>query len=504
MTPEELAAQQQQDALSPAPVQIPEDPSFLSTLNSTLFDATQQSSLTGTPVTDVEGNALPTPEAAPALPEVTPHDVATARQLNDANVQPEMVDKKVGEEKSTSTQQVQSDASRQAQSEIGAAQAAEHAATQMELKSVQDQANVDADIKKADNDVIAQVETARAATQANNQVKFQNALSEIDGKVAELANYKPETFWGSKSTADKIGASISVGLGSFAQAVMGSGQNVGTMLLNRQMDEFDTSQKAQYQNKLNQIQNMRASLNEKEQLADKLDKTFDAQKLAARAQVQSQFAKASAMAKTPQVQAAIMQKQAAFDRDVGKIHEEIASKYEQKISTTTEKDVIQHVKLQPGMGKDGKPLKLTDGNAKARIAMADIIAGNKGLQGIDLEKVSQSPAFQTYLESKNNETNLSQVPFAGQTLVGVGNLMSGTDEEYLAKTDPVAAQAANAMDSWTRGVIRYKSGAAIAHKEQNEERNQYWPSLGDTPATLKEKADARTEIEKAMREAGAL
>lgn len=443
-----------------------------------------------------------TPEQANPL--VTPHDVATARELNGQSGQPEMIDKKVGQTRTTSTQQVESEDSKAAQAELAATQEANNGAVAMELKSVEDQAKVAAELSKADNDAIAQVENARAAVQMENQAKFQKTLGDIDNKVAELANYRPETFWGSKSTADKIGASISVGLGSFAQAVMGSGQNVGMVLLNRQMDEFDNNQKVQYQNKLNQIQNMRLSLDEKEQLAHELDKTFDAQKLAARAQVQSQFAKASAMAKTPQVQASILQKQAQFDQNVAKIHAETAAKYEQRTTTTEEKDIIKKMARQPGTDKQGNPVKLTENNAKARLAYADIAAGNTALGGTDVEKLTLTPQFQKYLSSKNLESKLGSVPYVGNSLVGLGDALHGTSEQYIADKDPEAAKMNAAIQSWTRGIIRYKSGASIAVKEENDERNQYWPALGDTAEIIKQKAAARKEIEKAVRQAGAL
>jgi hypothetical protein len=513
MTPEELAALGQAQKVEP--YQIPQEAGIGSVIHDTLFDPTGQVDLGNNVVTDVDGNVpqdLQTPNeldlsetVAPKQAEatmVTPHDVATARELN--NQQPEMIDKKVGESKTTTTQQTESQASKDASAAIDQSQADMHAADAMQFKAVADEAKIEGERSKADNDVIAQVESARAAVQMQNQAKFQQNLAEIDTKVAELANYKPESFWGSKSTADKIGASIAVGLGSFSQAVMGGGQNIGMMLLNRQMDEFDNSQKVQYQNKLNQIQNMRASLNEKEQLAADLEKTFDAQKLAARAQVQSQFAKASAMAKTPQVQAAILQKQAQFDQNVAKIHAETAAKYEARSTETTEKDILQHMQRQPGTDKNGNPIKLSAENDKARLAYADVAAGNQALKGTDVEKLTLTPQFQKFLSSKNLESKLGSVPYVGNSLVGLGDALHGTSEQYIAETDPEAAKMNAAIQSWTRGVIRYKSGAAIAVKEEADERNQYWPALGDTPDIIKQKAAARKEIEKAIRQAGAL
>lgn len=457
-------------------------------------------------VADVNGMVAPpiTPPVTPAGGPSADDKLAAAKVILGTDTAPEMVDKVVGKTSTTTSQQAQSPESVQAAADLEKAQADAQAATDMELKAAAEQSDVEAKIAEQDNNVIATVENARAAAQAENRIKFESAIADIDSRVAELSNFKPETFWGSKSTADKITAALSVGLGAYGQALLGSGSNIGQVLLDRNMSEFDRNQQMEYNNKLKTIQNMKGSLEMKQQLAEDAEKTFDAKKLAARAQVQSANAKALAMAKTPQVQAGIMQRQAKMDADIAGKQAEIASKYEAKTSVTKDEDIIKQMARQPGMDRNGQPLKLSEGQNKARLAFSSIVGANEALKGVDLEKLSQDPSYTEYFKHQNSRSALGSTPWAGQTLAGVSDMLGGTPEEALARRSPEAARAVNAMTAWTQGVLRFKTGATIGKDEAAAEMKTYWPVLGDSPEIVKDKAITRKELEKAMREASAL
>lgn len=346
MTPEELELlQQQQAGMGPTPYQLPEEPGMFSALHDTLFDPTQKVG-TGMDVNGQVSDLPPTTDvpplvAAPSPPIASEHDRLAAAKVI---LGTDGVMQKTGEKTTQTNQTIESDETKQAQADMEQAQADQQKATDMELQSVSDQANVAYQKEQELNSHIAEIENARVAVHQEKMVQLEQTMQDIDSRVAELSNYKPETFWGSKSQSDKIQAAISVGLGSFAQALLGSKENVGQILLQRKMDEFDTNQKAQYDAKVKAIENMRADISVKRNLLDDLDKTYDAQKIASNAQVQAQFAKASAMAKTPQVQAAILQKQATFDQKAAMDKAQIAQKYEKTIMTSTKQDVISRVK----------------------------------------------------------------------------------------------------------------------------------------------------------------
>ncbi len=501
------------------PYQIPEEPGMLSALHDTLFDPAQTmgTDVSGIPQVDVGIPPLdPTQITQPpgAIP-VTPQDVAQARAHNDQlGVSPETVDKVVGKTTTATSQQTESQATKDAAADLEQASVASKAASQLEMEAADKQGEIEAKTNQESNEVISHVENARALAQQDNRAKFEQDIRDIDDKFTELKNYKPETFWGSKDTADKIASALSIGLGSFGQALLGSGQNVGMVLLQRKMDEFDRNQQTIYNAKLKEIEGMKVSFNMKRQLAQDAEKTFDATKLAGIAQVQSVNAKGAAMAKTMQTKAGIAQRQTKLDADMASKQAEIAAKYEAKSTTTNERDVIEKVKLTAGMGKDGKPLKLTDKQADARVALSSVVTANQSIGKLDPKAeyaMIMSSPYQQYLSDSRKRNSLGSTGGVGKAVGGLWDVLNGSPAENLANgtllganADPAAAKYEDAAQAWTRGVIRYKSGAAIAHQEQQDERDTYWPVIGDSPDILARKRKSREELEVAMREAGGL
>lgn len=493
MTPEELEAQRVN------PYVIPEEAGLGSIIHDTLFDTTQTSNLDNMTATDVEGNVTavqPLPAKTEEVPhEILPQDVAKARVLNEGAATPETVDKKVGQESKTTTQTIESQDTKNAVAEIDKAQGLSQEASrlQQEGKDLEIKANLEKD--EATSKVIFTAEQAKADVINNNQVKFQQAMADIDNRVTELSNYKPETFWGSKSQADKITAALSVGLGSFAQALLGSKENVGEMLLHRQMDEFSTNQENIYKNKLNAIQNMRISLDEKRKLADDLEKGRDAQKLAALAQVTGANAKAQAMAKTPQTQAAIMQQRSKLDMESAKLKEEIAAKHEQKIATNTEHDINVQVAKMAGTTDEGKALNAEQGNSLLAYSAAAPAA--KNLQNVDWGTLSKDKDWQNFLMDQRRYRELQATGGVGGMGAFVSTLMPGkgasmgSPYEILAKQRPDLAQIFSNMSRYNDAVLRKKTGAAIGATEDINELANFFPIANETPEIQKEKNEAR-------------
>ncbi len=451
-----------------------------------------------------EEQAAVTPVGQDPLPTKADR-LAASREILGTN-EPQMIDKEVGSTSTTTSRTVESPESKQAQQDMLEAQAASKAASDKEMQAVAAENEATAKRDQQDNEVIAQVEDAKANAILENKIEFDVRLQNIEQKQADLASLKPETFWGSKTTADKITAALSVGLGAYGQALLGSGQNIGQVLLERNMQEFDRNQQLVYNNKLKEIEGMKGSLETKRKLADDALDVFDAQKLAGRARVSADNAKALSSAKTVQMQSAIAQRQSKMDMDVAKIQGEIARDREQKISTTTEKKILQRMERLPGTDAQGNPIKLTEQNNKARLAYADIVSANKALGDLKPEKwdeIADSFAFKFYDQDRRLNDGIGNIPWvggAGRTLLDIG--MGGTPEDRAANDKFV--QLKNAADAWTRGVIRYKSGAAIAFKEFGEERDQYWARPGDSKEDMARKRENRQEIERAMRQAGAL
>ena len=81
------------------------------------------------------------------------------------------------------------------------------------------------------------------------------------------------------------------------------------------------------------------------------------------------------------------------------------------------------------------------------------------------------------------------------TTRGVGVL--GSDALNLAMS-PAQQQRRQAEDDWIRAKLRKESGAVIATDEMESERRTYFPYPGDTPATIRQKAEARKQAVKGM------
>lgn len=82
---------------------------------------------------------------------------------------------------------------------------------------------------------------------------------------------------------------------------------------------------------------------------------------------------------------------------------------------------------------------------------------------------------------------------------------SGTLGELVTTLGPSKAKIteaernyANAANQWIQGLLRVESGAAISTKEQGWYEKAFFPSIGDTPAVQKQKADARKSISAAL------
>lgn len=444
------------------------------------------------------------PGGVPMYPEApAPIDPLEQAMIDQMNA-PQYVDRNTGSTTKSTTTQERSAETVAAEKELTDAQAEYEKSIAAEQKAIDEQAKAQADLDKADNEAIRTVETARAEAREMALMDVESDLADIDARVAAFTNQKPETFWGSKSTSDKIASALSVGLGSFAQSLTGSGQNVGMVLLQRQMDEFDRNQETQYKKQLMQINSMKASMDTKRQLIGEADKTFDAKKLAARAQVQSQLGRAMTMAKTGTVKAALGQKLAEFDKSVASLRMSNASKYEAKHTQNVESKTFERVQLAPGMGPDGKPKTYTEGQTKARLTYADLASANQALKGFDLEKVNSDPVFQKYLSDKRSRKAADSIPVIGKPFAAGMDSIIGNPEEKLKERKPELVQAISAMNAWTQAVTRFKTGAAIGPDEVEVERATYFPVPGDTPEVVKDKEKTRKALEAEMRKAGAL
>ena len=423
---------------------------------------------------------VPSPETKLAAAEVV---------LGQQPAEPELVDKKVGETSTSTQQQIESQASKDASAAILESQKKSQAAADKEMDAVANQAKIDGEINERNAVVDGTFNTAVAELRQEKEAEYKAVIAGIEAKQAELANYKPETFWGSKSTADKLTAALSVGLGAYGQSLLGSGSNIGQVLLERNMQEFDRNQQAVYQNKLKEIDGMKGNLDMKRKLAQDAEMTLDAYKLAGRSKIQSEYAKMAAMAKTGPVQAAIMQRQAGVDMDVAKMQSEIASKHEQRITTTTQQDILKKVQAVPGMTKDGKPLN--EGQAKAASFYQQMSGALKNIEDLDESAIAGRGNLQQSISDARANESYSKVPIVGQAIMGVIERHGMLPQDKLKEIDPEGYNYLSQVQPFVNGILRSESGAAIGSEEFTKTYNQYFPVRGDGPKEIAQKKQAR-------------
>lgn len=416
---------------------------------------------------------------------------------------PVMVPKKVGETTTTTTSVAQTPeaaefiaASKRQTEELAGLQ-------KQEQDAVQKQAEIEQQKQRDLAQMTNEVEAARAAVRAQRQAEIDSEMALLETKVQQLTAKPRKEFFDTLTDGQKIATALSIGLGSFGQALTGSGQNVGLVMLRKRMDQFDKAQDDERDAKLKEIENRRLNINTKRQLMKDVDDQYTAQKLALTEAIKGEYEAQMAMAKTPQVQAQIAQKYQEMENRSLQQRAELAQSMAAKKSVTEENDIIQMVVKTPGIGPDGQPIKLTEAQGKARLALSQMAASAQAVQ--ELADAATDPAMAQLLrEQARREDYYSKLPIIGPAAMAGSDLMWGSLEERLAKTSPRAAAYYNAANAWTAAYLRFTSGAAIGIQEAAKEYKNYWPMPGDTPEMLANKAKKRAAAEKEMMTNGGL
>jgi hypothetical protein len=87
--------------------------------------------------------------------------------------------------------------------------------------------------------------------------------------------------------------------------------------------------------------------------------------------------------------------------------------------------------------------------------------------------------------------NIEAVPFVGE---GLGKILPSV----LGGTNAAQQQVNQAKSNFVTAVLRKESGASISDAEFEREDKKYFPQVGDSEKTIKQKADARKLAIKAM------
>ncbi len=139
--------------------------------------------------------------------------------------------------------------------------------------------------------------------------------------------------------------------------------------------------------------------------------------------------------------------------------------------------------------KPAKPERLTEGERSAAGYLHRMQAASKRME--PLEAASGKPSLvEGFLQKAgpggDQVANLiPEGPIANLMFLGQGR-------------SPERQQYRQAQQDWVRAKLRKESGAAIADSEMEREIATYFPMPGDTPAAIKQKAEARKDAEQQM------
>lgn len=271
----------------------------------------------------LSGLAPAAPAAAPAAAPVVVPQTATTTTTSEQKVMPAGTKKAIAAyDEAVKKQQQAADA---------------------EAKAQMDRVQKEAEYQQKLAESSAQVadKFAQSYQEADRLIAADQAA--LDNRITEFANQKNETFWGSKSAGDKVAASISVGLGSLGQALLGSKENVGMALLKRNMDEFANNQQAEYNRQLKGLENQKLSIDQKMDAKKMLKMNFDAQSLAATEKVKAALGQAVQLAKLPEIAAKAQKMQADLDASASLKKADIFKDYAETRKTVATKQAYQQL-----------------------------------------------------------------------------------------------------------------------------------------------------------------
>lgn len=369
---------------------------------------------------------------------------AAAAPIVEAPVAPVMVPQKQGSIGTITNQQIESAESRRLGGELQENKQELKEVTAAEIKANEDEARILADQAEKEARTAREVDNHIIAVQQAGLEQYQREMQEKKVLAVEYANMKPEKFWDSKSTADKIASAVSIGLGSFGAALTGSGRNIGQVMLEREMNEFDRAQKQKFEAKLKQIEMKDLSAKEKLFLANQQKLVLEAVKIGELNQIKSLHMRQLQMAKTAKVAAGIQQRMIGIENQIIQTEMTQAARLEKDIKSTEQRDVIKLVAQQ---------------NSKAGIKEKEERVSELGKTVTKLSPIRSeiASALKQLNSSKLSEEDKIRI---GQGLVKTLNSTQGSDAVGAEEAQRLAAELETSFGGLATGVAKGAAAGA--------------------------------------------
>ena len=437
-----------------------------------------------------------TPAAAPVQP-VQPVQPAPAAV-------PELT--ATGQTTSTSTTQ------RQRSAGVDKALRDLESSTQLQNQAFQTLADAEVERSNIEANAIAQqlAEQDRLAAQRNEALsvadqEIQQKQAALDSQIEAFKNQAPESFWGSRSTANKVGLAISAALGAVGSALSG-GPNAALQIINSQINDFVNQQTRRQKQQLSAIEQGRAGVQDARSARQRINQEQAALKIAALERINLQTEQLLARTNSESAIAKLQQLQAGVQAEAAQTRADI----EKDFAATTTTDVTEQLVRQTaggGLTDAGKPQTQGQLEAEGFLDRAEpALQQAENIEALIAQDPEKLADLQDNMTSVLRSKNVESIPVVGGILSG---LMATEAQQAAGDTLFPGSQVEEgpeflaAATDFIRTVLRKESGAAIAADEFNQEYSRFFPVKGDTPESLRQKQRARrTAIRALRREAG--
>ncbi len=413
-----------------------------------------------------------------------PTDIHTGEQLP-ANPVPQIdqgpavlsmgdqtVKTKVGE--TTTEQKTPTAGSKQALQEVKQAISDQDAA-------MQEQAKIDMQIAEDKTIIDAQrlIKANEYASKAENLfIQAQKDAEENRQTINQLRQQFAEqpwnSFWGSKSTGDKVILGLAVGLGALGQAHVG-GQNVAMSVLQSGIDDYNKQQDLKFKAFESQL-NAAQQYSVQSQQAIKVQyENLMASKMAAYDQLDKQLAVISAKTNVPSAQIKAEQARAALSLKANKDRFEMEKEYDAR--TTNRLDIFDTKTIAHDprrfIKSDGQPMN--EGQSKEYKAFLNSAPAIKDMEELEKTGIANTDEFANYKKSLLNEMRDFGV-IKGPAEVAAWMARFDSMSTRASANQPSLVLYNRALRKAMVDKLRLDSGASIAESEYATFIQTYLPS----------------------------
>ncbi len=325
-----------------------------------------------------------------------------------------------------------------------------------------------------------------------------DSIAARNSAVAEF-NQQPDTsFWGSKSTGDRVVLAIGLALGAFGSSISG-GPNQALQVLNSIITDHNHNARIQAARRVKAVEIGRTGVADAQKFKrDELAKVA-ASELAARERIIKVLDVKSQGVKNEQQLAKLQQVKAQMETDLSS---KLIDQEAQFAATASETVADQAVMTTPGgdegLTDQGKALSEAQGKAQSLFA--------KSAPSIEFVEQyernlsdDQFVELQSILAAEASTEGFAEIPVLGKGIPLARALTDSTTNERFGAL-PGGQEYLLHLRVASDALLRDESGAALTGSDLELQSRKFFPMKGDSVATLRAKARTRRNAVRGLRD----